>query len=100
MPLTISPQHAVCTSATSGAQARQRSSAVSGVSTSTTSCPAALSTRAIRRRFGVKAWAISTRMKVEYPADAGLTPERLSRLSDQAGDLVDVAAHLLDQRRR
>src|SRR3954451_24903680 len=100
MSFTRPSEQAACTSATSGAHARQRSSAASAVSTSMTSCPAALSTRAIRRRFGVKACVISTRMFNRYPVDGGLIPERMSRMSDQAADFLDVATHLLDQRRR
>src|SRR4051812_35653572 len=97
MASTASPQHSMCSNATSGAQSRQRSIVASGLSTSTTSWPASLSTLAIRRRFGVSAWANSTLIPLLYPVDGPPILERPSKKSDQPRDLRDIALHLLDQ---
>src|ERR671933_1372436 len=110
-----SPHSATSASTTSGACSRQRVSALSAPSASTTSWPTAASTRAKRRRVCGSAWASTTFMT------GGLLPDRGSgqravgvsppvaggrevrvrtcpRSGGQPARVLDVAMHLLDQR--
>src|SRR3954454_10097732 len=95
------PSHSrAWSTATSGRRSQHRAIAVSQSSASSTSWPALPSTRAIRLRFGLTAWASSTRMPSGYPWTPGTRPNsRLVAGVDDPGNrrrAAELAGHLVD----